>query len=198
MKQTLETLKSYFETGDKPTQEEYENLLDSLTHVSQSPIPINTVTASSNYGSAGYDPIFPFLNQPKNIAAFSGAHWLSASGVTTNQRLCIYFSNPCSISMFTYINAGQSAAVRGGIKTCRMYGMTSRMVYDTTHGTITPEMTDILYSGDFEQYSEDQFNQGGVSVDITKTPVIYGIILDMDDKYSQDAYMSLKSLRFYK
>ncbi|MBC8756937.1 hypothetical protein H2O64_19855 [Kordia sp. YSTF-M3] len=32
MKQTLETLKSYFETGDKPTQAEYEDLLDSLVH----------------------------------------------------------------------------------------------------------------------------------------------------------------------
>lgn len=198
MKQTLDTLKSYFQTGDKPTQTEYENVLDSLVHVEQNPISIHTVTASSSYVSASYDPIFPFLNQPKSIAAFGGAHWLSASGVTTNQRLCIYFSNPCSISMFTYINAGQSAAIKGGIKTCRMYGMTSRMVYETTHGTITTDMTDVLYSGDFEQYTEDQFNQGGVSVYITKTPVIYGIILDMDDKYSQDAYMSLKSLKFYQ
>lgn len=32
MKQTLETLKSYFETGDKPTQTQYEDLLDSLVH----------------------------------------------------------------------------------------------------------------------------------------------------------------------
>jgi len=32
MKQTLETLKSYFETGDKPTQAEYEDVLDSLVH----------------------------------------------------------------------------------------------------------------------------------------------------------------------
>ena len=32
MKQTLETLKSYFETGDKPTQTQYEDVFDSLVH----------------------------------------------------------------------------------------------------------------------------------------------------------------------
>lgn len=32
MKQTLETLKSYFETGDKPTQTQYVDLFDSLVH----------------------------------------------------------------------------------------------------------------------------------------------------------------------
>ena len=30
MKQNIETLKTYFETGDKPTQEQYANLIDSL------------------------------------------------------------------------------------------------------------------------------------------------------------------------
>lgn len=30
MKQTIETLKSYFETGDKPTEQQYVDLLDSL------------------------------------------------------------------------------------------------------------------------------------------------------------------------
>ncbi|WP_430411011.1 hypothetical protein [Kordia sp.] len=32
MKQSLETLKSYFETGDKPTQAEYADVFDSLVH----------------------------------------------------------------------------------------------------------------------------------------------------------------------
>jgi hypothetical protein len=32
MKKSLETLKSYFKTGDKPTQENYEDLLESLVH----------------------------------------------------------------------------------------------------------------------------------------------------------------------
>ncbi|WP_299883606.1 hypothetical protein [uncultured Lacinutrix sp.] len=36
MKQNIETLKSYFETGDKPKQQEYEDLIDSLVHVDQS------------------------------------------------------------------------------------------------------------------------------------------------------------------
>ena len=30
-KETKETLKKYFETGDRPTQQHFENLIDSLT-----------------------------------------------------------------------------------------------------------------------------------------------------------------------
>jgi len=36
MKQNIETLKSYFETGDKPTELQYEDLIDSLIHVDKS------------------------------------------------------------------------------------------------------------------------------------------------------------------
>ena len=49
MKQTLETLKSYFETGDKPTQEEYENVLDSLVHKDDITM-VNTVFIDSSNG----------------------------------------------------------------------------------------------------------------------------------------------------
>ena len=198
MKQTLETLKSYFETGDKPTQAQYIDLLDSLTHVSQVPVQVHTAIASSTYASAAYNAILPFRNIVQQKSAFSNYHWLSTSGLTTNQRLCIYFSNPCSVSRFTYINAGQNTIAKGGIKTCRMYGMTSKMMYDATHGTITPEMTDVLYSGDLEQYTESQFDEGGVSVEITKTPKIYGIILDMDNKHNGEAYIGLKAMSFYQ
>jgi len=198
MKQTLETLKSYFETGDKPTQSQYEDLLDSLIHVNLVPVQVHTAYASSTYASAAYDAIFPFVNKTLQKNVFTNSHWLSESGQTTNQRLCIYFKNPCSLTRFIYINAGQSANSKGGIKTCRMYGMTTKMMYDTTHGTIVPEMTDVLFSGDLEQYSESQFDQGGVSVEITKTPLIHGIILDMDDKHAGEAYIGLKSLSFYQ
>ncbi|KAB8152079.1 hypothetical protein EZY14_015205 [Kordia sp. TARA_039_SRF] len=198
MKQSLETLKSYFETGDKPTQGQYENLLDSLVHVNLVPVPVHTAEASSNYASAAYSPIFPFSNSIQPKSGFTNYHWLSDPGQTTNQRLCIYFKNPCSISKFIYINAGQNATSKGGIKTCRMYGMTERMMYATTHGTIVPEMTDVLFSGDLDQYTESQFDNGGVSVEIPKTPVIYGIILDMDDKHSGEAYIGLKSMSFYQ
>jgi hypothetical protein len=198
MKQTLETLKSYFETGDKPTQAQYVDVFDSLVHVNLAPVHVHTVEASSDYGSAAYSPIHPFNNSIQLKSGFTNYHWLSQSGQTINQRLCIYFSNPCSISRFSYINAGQNATPKGGIKTCRMYGMTSRMIYDTTHGTIVPEMTDVLYNGDLEQYTESQFDQAGVSVEITKTPKIYGIILDMDDKHPGEAYIGLKSMSFYQ
>ncbi|WP_298515115.1 hypothetical protein [uncultured Kordia sp.] len=198
MKQTLETLKSYFETGDKPTQAQYEDLLDSLIHVNQVPVQVHTATASSKYASAAYDPIHPFRNIVQQKAGFSNYHWLSESGQTTNQRLCIYFLNPCSISRFTYINAGQNTIAKGGIKTCRMYGMTAKMMYDTTHGAIAPEMTDVLFSGDLEQYTESQFDEGGVSVEISKTPVIYGIVLDMDNKHNGEAYIGLKAMNFYQ
>lgn len=198
MKQTLDTLKSYFETGDKPTQTQYEDLLDSLVHVNQVPVPVHTAHASSTYASAAYSAIFPFRNIVLEKGSFTNYHWISASGQTTNQRLCVYFKNPCSISRFTYINAGQSATSKGGIKTCRMYGMTAKMMYDATHGTITPEMTDVLYTGDLEQYTESQFDEGGVTVEITKTPVIHGIILDMDTKHSGEAYIGLKSMDFYQ
>ena len=199
MKQTLNTLKSYFETGDKPTQGQYENLLDSLVHVNLLPVPVHTVHASSTYSnSAAYHATSPFIDRPVQKGAFTNYHWLSESGLTTNQRLCIYFKNPCSITRFTYINAGQSALSKGGIKTCRMYGMTERIMYATTHGTIVPEMTNVLFSGDLEQYTESQFDNGGESVEIPKTPVIYGIILDMDDKHSGEAYIGLKSMYFYQ
>ena len=32
MKQTKEILKTYFETGDKPTQTQFEDLIDSFVH----------------------------------------------------------------------------------------------------------------------------------------------------------------------
>lgn len=199
MKQTLETLKSYFETGDKPTQAQYQDLLDSLVHVNLVPVQVHTVQASSTYAnSAAYHATYPFSNKTLQKGTFTNYHWLSESGLTTNQRLCIYFKNPCSISRFTYINAGQNATAKGGIKTCSMYGMTSKMMYDTTHGTIVPEMTDVLYSGDLEQYTESQFDEGGANIEITKTPKIYGIILDMDDKHSGEAYIGLKSMNFYQ
>lgn len=198
MKQTLETLKSYFETGDKPTQAEYENLLDSLIHVNQVPVQVHTVEASSDYGSAAYSPTHPFRNIVRLKSGFTNYHWLSESGQTTNQRLCIYFANPCSISRFAYINAGQNTTAKGGVKTCRMYGMTSKMMYDTTHGTIVPEMTDVLYSGDLEQYTENQFDEGGVSIEIPKTQKVYGIILDMDNKHTGEAYIGLKAMSFYQ
>mgnify|MGYP003682979905 CR=1 FL=1 len=198
MKQTLETLKTYFETGDKPTQAQYEDLLDSLVHVNQVPVQVHTAHASTTYASAAYSAIIPFRNSVLEKNSFANYHWLSESGQTTNQRLCIYFTNPCSISRFTYINAGQNATSNGGIKTCRMYGMTSKMIYDTNHGTIVPEMTDVLFSGDFEQYTESQFDEGGVSIEITKSPKIYGVILDMDDKHNGEAYIALKSMCFYQ
>jgi hypothetical protein len=198
MKQTLETLKSYFETGDKPTQAHYENLLDSLVHVNSFPVPVHTVEASSNYASAAYSPIFPFRNSVQPKSGFTNYHWLSESGQVANQRLCIYFLNPCSISRFNYINAGQNTIAKGGIKKCRMYGMTSKMMYSTTHGTIVPEMTHELFSGDLEQYTESQFDNGGIVVDIPKSPTIYGVILDMDDKYSGEVYIGLRSMSFYQ
>ncbi|NAS30938.1 hypothetical protein GTQ40_08160 [Flavobacteriaceae bacterium R38] len=39
MKQTIETLKTYFETGDKPTQQQFEALLDSFIHIDSFPKP---------------------------------------------------------------------------------------------------------------------------------------------------------------
>ena len=59
-------------------------------------------------------------------------------------------------------------------------------------------MTDVLFNGDLEQYTESQFDDGGVNVEIPKTPVIYGIILDIDDKHIGETYIGLKSMSFYQ
>jgi len=43
MKREKTTLKSYFQTGDKPTQDQYEDLIDSLRHLNDT-IPVSEIT----------------------------------------------------------------------------------------------------------------------------------------------------------
>ena len=50
MKQSKTILKSYFETGDRPTQEQFENLIDSLLHKDEG-VAISSVTTHTTDGS---------------------------------------------------------------------------------------------------------------------------------------------------
>lgn len=59
MKRNKSTLKSYFETGDKPSQSQYENLIDSLRHVDDK-IPLSDLqeeAATKSWTSENYLPL---------------------------------------------------------------------------------------------------------------------------------------------
>lgn len=45
------TVKSYFETGDVPTQSHFASLIDSLAHVTEDDIVVSEDTAASPIGS---------------------------------------------------------------------------------------------------------------------------------------------------
>lgn len=74
MKQSLEILKSYFETGDKPTQAQYEDMFDSLVHRDEIETTINTVFVSTTKGNDVTakigDPRKPFLTIDEAVTAF--------------------------------------------------------------------------------------------------------------------------------
>ncbi len=74
MKQSLEILKSYFETGDKPTQAQYEDMFDSLVHRDEIETTTNTVFVSTTKGNDVTakigDPRKPFLTIDEAISAF--------------------------------------------------------------------------------------------------------------------------------
>jgi len=74
MKQSLEILKSYFETGDKPTQAQYEDMFDSLVHRDEIETTTNTVFVSTTKGNDVTakigDPRKPFLTIDEAITAF--------------------------------------------------------------------------------------------------------------------------------
>ncbi len=74
MKQSLEILKSYFETGDKPTQSQYEDIFDSMVHRDEIETITNTVFVSAVKGNditakIG-DPRKPYLTIDAAITAF--------------------------------------------------------------------------------------------------------------------------------
>ncbi|WP_046755247.1 hypothetical protein [Kordia jejudonensis] len=78
MKQSLEILKSYFETGDKPTQAEYEDVFDSLVHRDEMETTTNTVYVSATNGNDVTaqigEPRKPFLTIDEAIAAFESEY----------------------------------------------------------------------------------------------------------------------------
>ncbi|WP_298417850.1 hypothetical protein [uncultured Kordia sp.] len=74
MKQSLEILKTYFETGDKPTQNQFEDVFDSLVHRDEFESTENTVFVSVSNGDDTTAEIGntrkPYLTIDAAIAAF--------------------------------------------------------------------------------------------------------------------------------
>ena len=84
--QNKTTLKSYFETGDKPTQQQFADLIDSLSGTLKDTNGIMSITDASGFVSI-------FI---KNARTTAGLYFWSGTqaqydAITTKDSQCIYF-----------------------------------------------------------------------------------------------------------
>lgn len=84
--QTKTTLKSYFETGDKPTQEQFADLIDSLSGTLQDTRGIMSTTDASGFVSM-------FIKNARTTMDlyFWAGTQAEYDNITTKDPQCVYF-----------------------------------------------------------------------------------------------------------
>lgn len=84
--QTKTTLKSYFETGDKPTQQQFADLIDSLSGTLKDSNGVMSTTDASGFVSI-------FIKNSRTTAGlyFWAGTQAQYDAITTKDPQCIYF-----------------------------------------------------------------------------------------------------------